>query len=68
MTASDGQRDSLEEFRGLKGWLLVLLGFQFLVLLREVFVLMYVGTFYVEGLRIGAWGPLSIVHLGRILI
>lgn len=68
MTASDGQRVSLDELRGLKGWLLVLLGFQILVLLREFFVLMYVGTFYVEGLRIGAWGPLSVVHLGRILI
>jgi hypothetical protein len=68
MTASDGQRDSLEALRGLKGWLLVLLGFQVLVFLREVLVLMYVGTFYVEGMRVGAWGPLSVVHLGRLLI
>jgi hypothetical protein len=68
MTATDGQRVSPEEFRGIKGWLLVLLGFQVLVLLREAFVLMYVGTFYYEGLRIGAWGPLSIVNLGRLLI
>ena len=68
MTAADGQHDARDEVRGLKGWLLVLLGFQVLVLLREVFVLMYVGTFYVEGLRVGAWGPLSVVHLGRILI
>jgi hypothetical protein len=68
MTASDGQRDSPEEIRGLRGWLLVLLGFQVLVLLREASILMYTGAFYVEGLRIGAWGPLSIVHLGRMLI
>lgn len=57
MTTSDSERASLEESRGLKGWLLVLLGFQVLVILREVLVLMYVGAFYVEGLRIGAWGP-----------
>jgi hypothetical protein len=68
MTTSDGQRDSPEKLHGLKGWLVVLLVFQVLVLLREVSVLMYVGLFYYEGLRLGAWGPLSIVHLGRFLI
>jgi hypothetical protein len=66
MTAADGQPKS--RLRGLKGWLLVLLVFQFLVLLREISVLMYVGAFYYEGLRIGAWGFLSAVHLGRFLI
>jgi hypothetical protein len=68
MTASDGQNDSVEKRRGLKGWLLVLLVFQFLVLLREASILLYVGAFYVEGLRIGAWGPFSVLHLGRFLI
>jgi hypothetical protein len=68
MTASDAERDAPGELRGLKGWLLVLLGFQVLVLLREILVLMYVGTFYVEGMKVGAWGPLSVVHLGRLLI
>jgi hypothetical protein len=68
MTVSDGQHGSPDAFRGFKGWLLVLLVFQFLVLLREASVLMYIGAFYFEGMRIGAWGPLSIVHLGRILI
>jgi hypothetical protein len=68
VTASDAQQDSPDELRGFKGWLLVLLAFQVLVLLHEASVLMYVGVFYVEGLRIGAWGPLSVVHLGRFLI
>jgi hypothetical protein len=68
MTASGGQRDSSGEVRGLKGWLLVLVVFLFLVLLREASVLMHVGAFYVEGLRIGAWGPPSVVHLGRMLV
>jgi uncharacterized protein DUF2569 len=68
MTASDGQRDSSKELRGLEGWLLVLLLFQVLVLLRELSVLLFVGAYYFEGLRTGAWGLLSIPHLGRILI
>jgi hypothetical protein len=68
MTASDGQRDSLEQYRGFKGWLVVLLVFQVLVLFREVSVLMYIGAFYFEGLRTGAWGFFSPVPLGRLLI
>ena len=47
---------------------MVLLVFQVLVVLREVSVLLYIGAFYFEGLRIGAWGLFSIVHLGRLLI
>jgi Protein of unknown function (DUF2569) len=68
MTASDGQRDSPQELRGLGGWLLVLLLFQVLVLLRELSVLLFVGAYYFEGLRTGAWGLVSLPHLGRILI
>jgi hypothetical protein len=68
MTSSEGQRDSLEEFRGLKGWLVVLLVFQVLVLLREASVLLFFGAFYFEGMRTGAWGPLVIVPLGPLLI
>jgi hypothetical protein len=68
MTLSDGQLDSPAEFRGLKGWLVVLIVFQFLVLLHELSILAWVGTYYFEGLRTGAWGLLSIVPLGRLLI
>jgi len=68
MTSSDGQLDSPAEYRGLKGWLVVLLVFQFLVFLREFLVLGWVGTYYFEGMRTGAWGPLSIVPLGRFLV
>jgi hypothetical protein len=68
MTAADGQRDSPTEPSGIRGWLLVLLFFQVLLLLREASVLLYVGAFYVEGLRIGAWGLFSIVHFGRFFI
>jgi hypothetical protein len=68
MTTTDDRRGSPEELRGFKGWLVVLLVFQFLVLLREASILMYVGVFYFEGLRTGAWGFLSVLHLGRIVI
>jgi hypothetical protein len=35
MTTTDERHDSLEELRGIRGWLVVLLVFQFLVILRE---------------------------------
>ena len=67
MTASDGRGASAggSAAKRAGGCLLV---FQFLVLLREARVPLFVGGFYVEGLRVGARAPLSVLHLGRFLI